>query len=112
MFPAKAKWIALNGLSKNKIFMQLEDVVLFEELDVSGQACCVVINRYGVKSTVAHPAEEIAMLLEKSQEELMELNLKFWKDREQWKKEIKEKTAQQVYDDTKKPDPAPPVAPP
>lgn len=112
MFPAKAKWTALNGLSKNKIFMQLEDVVLFEELDVSGQACCVVINRYGVKSTVAHPAEEIAMLLEKSQEELMELNLKFWKDREEWKKEVKTKTAQQILDGTKNPPPTTPPANP
>ena len=87
---ALEKWTALDGVSGNKVYLQLTDVVLFEEMDISGKPATLVINRYGVKVTVLHSAEEIARLLELDSQALLELNLKYWKDREEWRREMAE----------------------
>ena len=98
---ALEKWTALDGVSGNKVYMQLTDVILFEEMDISGKPATVVINRYGVRTTVLHSAEEIAQLLELDSKALLELNLKYWKDREDWRREmgeLKNKVKEKVAD--------------
>jgi hypothetical protein len=90
---AKEKWTALNGISGNKVYLRLSDVVLFEEMDVNGQPATLLVTNHGVKVTVTHTADHVASLLDKGAEELMEMNLKFWQEREAKRRELKELAA-------------------
>jgi len=58
------KWSALVGIGGNKVYLNLEDIVLIEEVNVSGSKCCMVVTRFGIKVTVEHTAEDLVSKIE------------------------------------------------
>ena len=88
---ALEKWSPLKGINGGRVFVRLDDIILVEEIDVKGEACCLLINRYGVRTTVEHDAEEMMGMIENYNKELIEKNLDHWKKRAEFRAERKAK---------------------
>jgi len=82
-------WTKFKGINGKLIAVQLSHIIGLEDADIGGKPICILKNMHGFSINVEANIDEVLNLIEKDENETIERNLDFWKDREEKRKERK-----------------------